>query len=177
MTSELQNYSKSIIVNAQPSKAYAALTIEYDKWWTTTTSNSINDIGDMVTFTFGQTFWKMTVKNLIANEYVELQCIKAHHVHPDQSSDIESEWRGTKLIWEIQPYNSENDNNENASDTTSKKKSAAQNKTKITFTHQGLVPKLACYEICQQGWEFYFTKSLQRYLDTGAGLPYPLHNA
>jgi hypothetical protein len=59
-------------------------------------------------------------------------------------------WRGTTIKWEIV---------------------AIETGSKVTLTHQGLILKLECYDICQAGWNF-FLGSLKDYLETGKGNPY-----
>jgi hypothetical protein len=60
------------------------------------------------------------------------------------------EWKGTTIKWQI-----------------------AENEmgSKVTITHQGLVPALECYEMCEAGWDF-FLGSLKSFLETGRGYPY-----
>ena len=60
------------------------------------------------------------------------------------------EWKGTEIKWKI-----------------------AKSKTgsNVTLIHQGLIPELECYEICQAGWN-YFLGSLKNYLEYGEGYPY-----
>ena len=44
---------------------------------------------------------------------------------------------------------------------------------KITFTHQGLVPDYECYQVCNDAWTGYITKSLRDFIETGKGAPNP----
>ena len=66
--------------------------------------------------------------------------------------DIEdgTEWNDTKLIFEI---------------------TKMDDKTKIQFTHLGLVPEFECYTVCSKAWSFYTTSSLQRLIATSKGEP------
>lgn len=43
-------------------------------------------------------------------------------------------------------------------------------KTKITFTHQGLNPKIECYEGCSNAWEKLIQISLVSLINTGKGI-------
>lgn len=60
------------------------------------------------------------------------------------------EWNGTKIIFEI-----------------SKKGS----KTEIRFTHQGLIPRLECYDSCSNAWGSIINGSLKSFIATGKGKP------
>lgn len=144
------NYTREIIVLNTPSAAYQALTTDFDKWWTNS-CNTISNIGDKVTFRFGPAFWVMRANSLVPNNSVELECIEAHHVHDGLPSSIINEWQGTKLKWKIKKIGE---------------------KTKIKLTHEGLIPSLDCYEVCEQGWDNFFVNSLKDYLDTGEGSPF-----
>lgn len=144
------SYSREIFVSCTPGAAYQALTTGFDKWWTTD-SNPISVTGDKITFRFGPAYWVMRAINLVPDNLVELECIEAHHVHQGLPPSILNEWEGTKLKWEILKQGK---------------------KTRIKFIHQGLVPSLNCYEVCEQGWNYFFVNSLKKYLVTGKGSPF-----
>lgn len=144
------SYTREITVSNEPNAAYQALTASFDKWWTTD-CNSISSIGDEITFRFGSTYWVMRATNLVPSNLVELECIEAHHLHDGLPSSIHSEWQGTKLKWKIEGHGGQ---------------------TKILLVHDGLVPSLDCYDVCEQGWDYFFVYSLKKYLNTGKGTPF-----
>lgn len=144
------NYTREIVVSSTPISAYDALTTGFGKWWTTD-CNLVSETGDKITFKFGTSYWVMRAISLIPEKLVELKCIEAHHVHDGLPSSILNEWKGSKLRWEIQKQGE---------------------KTKITLVHVGLEPSLECYEVCEQGWDYFFVNSLKQYLDTGEGSPF-----
>jgi len=144
------NYTSEITVTNTPEAAYLALTTGFDKWWTSD-CNQISETGEEITFRFGSTYWVMRANNLVPDKFVELECIEAHHIHDGLPSSILNEWKGSKLKWEIQKQDE---------------------KTKIVLVHEGLMPSLECYEVCEQGWEYFFVNSLKQYLDTGKGSPF-----
>jgi hypothetical protein len=137
------SYAREISGFNTPNAAYRALTTEFDKWWTAS-SKPVTQVGDKITFSFDTTYWKMCVTKLVPDEYVEFECIEAHHRHEGLPESILKEWEGTKLIWKIQQQ---------------------ENKTKVSFVHEGLMPSLDCYDICERGWDHYFVNGLKHYLD------------
>jgi uncharacterized protein YndB with AHSA1/START domain len=56
------------------------------------------------------------------------------------------EWTGTRMIFEL---------------------TTADGKTIVTFTHEGLVPGLECYERVAQGWDIVIKEQLLHYIQTG----------
>ena len=44
-------------------------------------------------------------------------------------------------------------------------------KTEVTFTHEGLVPNLECFDICSNAWSQYVQQSLYNLITTGKGSP------
>ena len=138
-----QSYTREIVVSADPSMAYRALTQEIDRWWAPQ-SDVISSVGDQVSFRFPPTTWTMQVSRLIPGRLIELECIEANHIYEGAPDTIREEWIGTTLIWELEEV---------------------EEQTRIGFVHQGLVPKLDCYEICEAGWDHYFVNELQQYLN------------
>lgn len=61
-----------------------------------------------------------------------------------------NEWIGTKIIFDI---------------------SETGNKTKLVFTHEGLVPGVECYDACSPAWTEYVQHSLFQLITTGKGDP------
>jgi len=143
-----QSYSKDFLVSAKPKLVYKALTKEIDKWWTEL-SNKALQVGDKLTVQFEKTTtWVMTVSEAVMNQSLVWQVTEANHDLENIST--KDEWKGTTIKWQIEE-------NETGS--------------KVSFTHEGLVPALECYDICEGGW-VYFLESLKNYLDTGKGNPH-----
>ena len=150
-----ESYKRVIVVSAKPREAYRALTKEFaltkkfnESW--SLSSNDISAEGDFVTFRFEPTFWIFRVTRLAPEKLIELKCIDANDVHEGLPETIREEWVGTKIRWKIEPHG---------------------NGSQISFVHEGLIPTLGCYEICEAGWDHFFVKSLKAYLDKDADIP------
>ncbi|GAA0465538.1 hypothetical protein GCM10009096_02680 [Parasphingorhabdus litoris] len=147
-----QNYKRIITVEADARKAYWALTQGMHKWWTTPDAPMVT-VGDRSTFSFppGNGYWTFEATILNPNQCVEMICVDALHLHEGMPKEIETEWLDTRVRWDI---HSKGDN------------------TEIAIEHQGLIPQLHCYEICEAGWDMFFVESLKAYLNTGIGNPH-----
>lgn len=91
----------------------------------------------------------MLVDEIIPNKKLVWQCIDSYI--DIQEFNNKSEWKGTKIAWEIIPE-----------------------KTTITLslTHIGLTLDFECYTECEKGWTFFLTESLYNLLTVNKGLPY-----
>ena len=67
--------------------------------------------------------------------------------------DDKTEWTGTTNSFEI---------------------SEKDGRTKIVFTHHGLVPSIQCFGDCSNGWNYYLHQSLLPFITTGKGQPTPV---
>jgi ketosteroid isomerase-like protein len=43
--------------------------------------------------------------------------------------------------------------------------------TRLHFEHRGLTPALDCYDVCENGWDFFLRRSVAQLLATGRGIP------
>lgn len=148
-----ENYKSTIDVRATPGKAYEALVREMSHWWSTEIEGSLDRTGQKVTVSFppNNGAWTFEATKLVDGKLIELRCVDAYHVVAGQPAEIEKEWLDTTLRWVIVPHN---------------------DGARIMFEHKGLTPELFCFDICHEGWDFFFGRSLSAYLNDGTGLPH-----
>lgn len=147
-----ENYTRTIRVAADVETAYWALTEGMHAWWTTPDA-PMTKIGDRSKFTFppGKSYWTFEAAALEPGRRVEMVCVDACHLHEGQPKEIEREWLGSRVIWDISP---------------------TAEGAELALEHQGLTSALHCFDICVAGWDLFFVDSLQAYLDTGTGKPH-----
>jgi len=143
----MSNYSARIQSHLPTKKVYKIITEEMANWWTPMSSKFLA-LGDFAKTEFGgESYW--VFEATVLNEYhlIELTCCEANHVHNGLSENIRQEWLNTILQFQI---------------------SEERNITSIKFTHKGLLPELECFEVCKNGWDYFFLKSLKKYLDSSS---------
>jgi len=142
---EKQDYRTSITADVTPQEAFNSIN-DVSKWWSQDVKGSSQNLNDIFTITFGETWLEIKIVELIADRKIVwhvADCYK--HFLKDKK-----EWKDTTMTWEI---------------------STDYGITQIGFTHFGLVPGVECYEICEKAWDFYIKESLFKLLAKGNGMP------
>ncbi|MBS1917541.1 MAG: SRPBCC domain-containing protein [Bacteroidetes bacterium] len=144
MTSK--SYTSTILVDKPAHVAFNAIQ-NFRGWW----SQEIEGSTDKPGKTF---FYHYKDVHLCKIKLTEVQTNKKLvYLVTDNEFNFtkdKTEWINTKLIFELQPEDS---------------------KTKIVFTHEGLVPEYECYAVCNDAWTSYIQGSLKDFIETGTGKP------
>ncbi len=142
---ENQNYNAVITVNANANEAFNSIN-SVSKWWTENLEGSLQNLNDVFTVNFGETFATIKILEVVANKKVVWHVTDCYlHWLTDKT-----EWKDTKMIFEL---------------------STEGNSTQISFTHVGLVPNVECYNDCRKGWDQYIKGSLFKLITEGKGIP------
>ncbi len=143
---ENQDYTATITVSQPANEAFAAIN-SVSEWWTENTDGDSKNRNDVFTVHFGN-------DSFVTHQLVE--------VVPDKKvvwlvTDCylpwltnKQEWTNTKMSFDLSTEN---------------------NSTVIRFTHIGLVPQAACYDMCVKGWDQYIKGSLLQLITQGSGQP------
>ncbi len=140
------NFNTTILVEQPVDKAYEAIQ-NFRAWW----SEEIQGPTDELQGTF---FYHYKDVHLCKVKLIEaIPHSKLVYLVTENEFNFTSdktEWVNTKLIFELSTENG---------------------KTKIKFTHEGLVPEYECYNVCEDAWTSYIQGSLFHLITTGKGKP------
>jgi hypothetical protein len=141
-----QDFTTTMLVNKTPQEVYMAIN-HPGAWW----SEEIVGHADKVNGVFDYHFEDIHACKIKVLELVPGKKVVWHILENDFNfTNDKTEWVDTKVVFDI---------------------STEGNKTKLVFTHIGLVPAYECYDACYQGWTHYIQTSLKNYINTGVGNP------
>ena len=143
-----QDYNATLTVSNTPKEAFDAINRVSD-WWTANLEGSTKNPGDVFTLHWGDSFVTIKLVEAVPGKKVLWQVTDCDL----KWLDDKKEWRDTKMDFEI---------------------STVGDKTRINFTHIGLVPQVQCYNDCVKGWDQYVKGSLLKMLTEGIGEPQKL---
>lgn len=147
-TMETQSYTATIAVDKDPHTAFEAIK-NFRAWWSEEIEGQTDKLNEVFVYHYKDVhISKMKLVESIPDKKL------VYEVLDNQFSFTKdkSEWIGTKLVFDI---------------------STEGGKTKIKFTHEGLVPEYECYKVCFDAWGNYITNSLYSLITTGQGKPNP----
>ena len=144
------NFASEILLNKDISTCFSAVKSNIAEWWSEDFSGSSEKIGDIFTVRFGSTYKTMKMQSIIHNKQIIWECVDTLIDIPELSQN--TEWKDTTINWDFE---------------------SGAKKTKIIVTHNGLTPKLDCYEVCEKGWDT-FLLSLKEFIENKNGNPFKI---
>jgi predicted phosphohydrolase len=141
-----QDFTTTILVDQSPKEAYDAI-VNVRGWWSENIKGSTDKLNEEFTYS-AKDLHRCTMKMTEAmpgKKAVWLVLDNYFNFTKDQR-----EWDGTNISFDI---------------------SEKDGKTQIKFAHNGLVPGMECYQICENAWSGYINNSLRDLITTGKGQP------
>jgi len=136
-----ESFTYSFITTKTPEEVFRML-LDIEQWWSglhgETIKGDSSKLGDEFTFEAGggMHYSKQKMVALIPNKSVVWEVTDSTLTFLNDTT----EWTGTLLRFDI---------------------SADDNKTKVTFTHDGLMPQVECFNQCSTVWPKYLEKMVQ----------------
>jgi len=142
------DFTTTLLVDHSTKEVFSAIN-NVRGWWSEEIEGSTDKLNDEFTYHFKDVHSaKMKIIEFIPDKKVVWQVMDNYF----NFTKDKSEWKGTKIIFEI--YREEN-------------------KTRLRFTHQGLVPSYECFDVCKDAWTDYLQNSLRNLIVKGKGQPNP----
>jgi hypothetical protein len=139
-----QDYTTSFLVDQSPEEVFKSIN-NVRGWWDGEIQGTTDKVGSVFAYRYGDFHnSRQKVTELIPGQKVAWIVIKGG---PKFTKD-KTEWKGTRIVFEI---------------------SDKGNQTEVRFTHQGLVPRLECYDSCTDAWGPLIRDSLRSLIMTGKG--------
>jgi len=124
---ERKDFYRTITVNASAKEAMKKIS-QVNCWWKKDFSGSTDKLNDKFTVPFGEpSFVDLVISEFEPNKKVVW---KVTDCYLPWFQD-KNEWNNTEVVFELSEENG---------------------KTRIDFTHIGLVPEVECYDVCEKGW-------------------------
>jgi hypothetical protein len=137
-----QDYTTTFSVNQTPKEVFDAIN-NVRGWWEGQIEGKTEKVGDVFTYqheSFHRS--KQKVTELVPGKKVVWLVVEGG---PKFTKD-KTEWKGTKIIFEILKTGG---------------------KTLVRFTHEGLIPRLECYESCTDAWGPLVGNNLRKLITKG----------
>lgn len=140
-----KDFTTSILVDKPPVEVFTAIN-NVRGWWQGEIAGSTNKLNDEFTYQMGEIhFSKQKIVEFIPNEKV-VWLVTESKINFVADKD---EWVDTEIVFDI---------------------TKVDNKTRLSFTHQGLVPAIECYGGCSGAWGKLVEQSLYSLITTGKGV-------
>ena len=136
--------SRDIVFPAPISKVFEALTMldGIRGWWAANTSGSAEPGKTFDLHFAGGHEATMRVDNIVPTSEVAWTAV---------SHEPFAEWAGTQITFRLSE--------------------AGDGGTRVSFLHEGLASLCACYDVCEQGWDFLLSSSLRAFVTAGKDSP------
>jgi len=143
---ETKNFTTSINVDKDISHTFNSIK-NFRAWWSEEIEGKTDQLNETFFYHYKNVhLCKIKLIEMVADKKLIYQVIENEF----NFTKDKTEWNNTKLIFDL---------------------STEGDKTKIVFTHEGLVPEYECYNVCYDAWTSYIQGSLKNFIETGKGKP------
>ena len=146
---ETKDYHRSIMVNASAESVMQKIS-QIKLWWRKDFEGSAEKLNNPFTVPFGEHNGETSFVDFVISEKIPNRKVvwKVTDCYLPWFKD-KKEWNNTEVVFELSEENG---------------------KTKLDFTHVGLVPEVECYTVCEKGWDGHITKDLVKFINEGKAI-------
>jgi hypothetical protein len=143
---EKKDFTATIELKKSGKDVFSSLLNDISKWWTKDFEGQSTKLHDEFIIEHpGAHYSKQRLIEVIPDKKVVWLVTESHLNWLEQNK---AEWTNTKMVFELVHEG---------------------DKTVLKFTHKGLVPELACYARCSQGWDMVIKERLYNFITNGEG--------
>ena len=143
-----KDFTTTVVTDATPEEVFNAVN-NVRGWWSENIDGDTDQLNAVFAYHYKDVHLsRMKITELIPGKKVVWLVLDNYF----NFTKDKSEWKGTQIIFEIEREGKQ---------------------TRLRFTHLGLVPEYECYNVCNDAWTGYITKSLYGLITTGKGKPTP----
>jgi len=144
---EGKGFTATIELEKSSQDVFMPLLNDIPKWWTKDFEGQSTKLNDEFIIEHpGAHYSKQRLIEVVPNKKLVWLVTESHLNWLEKNK---SEWTNTKMVFEVVTKGG---------------------KTVLKFTHEGLVPKLACYARCSQGWDMVIKEWLYNFITNGEGI-------
>ena len=144
-----QDFTTTILVDQTPEQALEAVT-NLRGWWSEDIEGKPDQLNEVIHYKYKDVhLCKLQLTEKTPGKRAVFHVLDNYF---SVFSKDKTEWINTDLIFDLSTQNG---------------------KTKIQFTHKGLVPDYECYDVCNVAWRTYVNQSLYNLITKGKGQPTP----
>lgn len=141
-----QDFTTTFLLDQSPKEVFNAIN-NVRGWWSESIEGSTDKLHAVFLYHYkGVHVCKLKIVQLIPDKKVVWLVLDNYF----NFTKDKTEWKGTKIIFDI---------------------AKEGGKTRLQFTHRGLVPQYECYKVCHDAWASYIQGSLKDLITTGKGKP------
>lgn len=143
-----QDFTTGFSVEATPQQVFDAIN-QVRGWWSENIEGPTDRLNEEFSYHYQDVhLCRIRITEMQPGKQVVWQVLENHF----KFLQDDTEWKDTRIVFEIKEKDG---------------------KTHLSFTHQGLVPACACYQVCHDAWTHYIQDSLKSLILSGKGKPTP----
>ena len=138
----MEDYNCTLYLPNSKERVFEAISSEVSLWWGKT-DVSKTKADSVFKVSWGEPWYQFRVTDFEEGRHMTWLCIDANQIIKGLEG-IQKEWVGTSIHWSVE--------------------STGENTSILHFKHEGLTPKLICFDFCSSTWNMFLKDRLVSFL-------------